>query len=143
MPAPPVYLDECVDRPVVVALRQRGFDVLTALEAGRGEEPDEAQLVHATSLGRVLFSYNRGHFRRLHATYLRAGHRHGGILLIPQAAPVRRRQLRAALLLAWLGTLDEYRSRLYQWNDLQQRLLSGFRISGYTEEEVEEAVGRS
>jgi hypothetical protein len=26
MPAPPVYLDECIDRPVAVALRHRGFD---------------------------------------------------------------------------------------------------------------------
>lgn len=30
-PAPPVYLDECVDRPVIEAFRQRGLDVLTAL----------------------------------------------------------------------------------------------------------------
>ena len=136
MAAPPAYLDECVDRPVIEALRQRGFDVLTALEAGRGEDPDEAQLAHATSVGRVLLSYNRTHFRRLHATYLRAGHQHGGILLIPQAAPVHRRRLRAAMLLDWLGTLDEYRSRLFQWNDLQQRLVGGFRLPGYTEEEV-------
>jgi hypothetical protein len=143
MPAPPVYSDECVDRPVVEALRQRGFDVLTALEAGRGEDPDDAQLAHATSLGRVLLSYNRTHFRRLHATCLRAEHQHGGILLIPQAAPVSRRQVRAAMLLDWLGTLDEYRSRLFQWNDLQQRLLGGFRLLGYTEEDVREAVGRS
>jgi hypothetical protein len=51
MPAPPVYLDEGIDRPVAEALLQRGFDVLTALDAGRGEEPDDAQLEHATSLG--------------------------------------------------------------------------------------------
>lgn len=38
MPAPRVYLDECVDRPVSEALRARGFDVLTAIEAGRGED---------------------------------------------------------------------------------------------------------
>jgi hypothetical protein len=136
-------LDECVDRPVVEALRQRGFDVLTAVEAERGEDPDDAQLAHATSLVRVLLSYNRTHFRRLHATYLRVGHQHGGIPLIPQAAPVRRRQLRAALLLDWLARLDEHRSRLLQWNDLQQRLLRGFRLPGYTEEEIGEVVGQS
>jgi hypothetical protein len=47
------------------------------------------------------------------------------------------------MLLDWLGTLDEYHSHLYQWNDLQQRLLAGFRLPGYTDEEVGEAVGRS
>ena len=83
MPAPPSYLDECIDRPVVEALRQRGFDVLTALEAGRGEDPDEAQLAYATQVGRVLLSYNTVHLRRLHARYRRARRDHGGIIVIP------------------------------------------------------------
>jgi hypothetical protein len=143
MPAPPVYLDECVDRPISEALRARGFDVLTAIEAGRGEDPDDAQLEYATGTGRVLLSYNRTHFRRLHATWLGIGRQHGGILLIPQAPPVKRRELRAAMLLDWLGTLDDYRSRLFQWNDLQRRLLDGFRLPGYTEDEVGDVVGRS
>jgi len=143
MAAPPVYLDECIDRLVVEGLRQRRFDVLTAIEVGRGEDPDDAQLAYATSVGRVLLSYNRIDFRRLHATYLRLGREHGGIILIPQAPPVSRRQMRAAMLLDWLGTLDDYRSRLFQWNDLQQRLLGGFRLPGYTEDEVDDAVGRA
>jgi len=143
MAAPPVYLDECVDRLVVEGLRQRGFDVLTALEAGRGEDPDDAQLTYATGLDRVLLSYNRTDFRRLHATYLRLGRAHGGIILIPQAPPVGRRQVRSAMLLDWLGTLDDYRSRLFQWNDLQQRLLGGLRLPGYTESEVGDAIGRA
>jgi hypothetical protein len=51
--------------------------------------------------------------------------------------------VRAALLLDWLGTLDEYRTCLFQWNDLQQRLLDGFRVPGYSEDEIQDAVGRS
>jgi hypothetical protein len=47
------------------------------------------------------------------------------------------------MLLDWLGTLDHYRSRLFLWNDLQRRLLDGFRLPGYTEDEVREVVGRS
>ncbi len=141
MAAPPVYLDECVDRLVEEALRERGFDVLTALEVGRGEDSDEAQLAFATSLGRVLLSYNRADFRRLHATYLRTGCEHGGIILIPQAPPIGRRQLRAALLLDWLGTLHDHRMCLFHWNDLQQFLLGGFRLAGYTEDEIATAVG--
>ncbi len=143
MPAPPVYLDECVDRPMAAGLRRRGFDVLTALEAGRAEDPDDDQLSYATSVGRVLFSYNRTDFRRLHAAYLRSGRQHGGIILIPQVPPVDRRELRAAMLLDWLGTLDEYQSRLFQWNDLQQHLVSGYRLPGYTEAEVALVVGWS
>lgn len=61
MPAPPVYLDECVDRPVSEALRARGFDVLTALEAGRGEDPDDAQLAYATAIGRVSPPFLQSH----------------------------------------------------------------------------------
>src|SRR4051794_2076274 len=98
MATAPVYLDECVDRLIAEALRQRGFDVLMALEAGRGEDPDEVQLAYATSLDRVLLSYNRTDFRRLHAVYLNTGRQHGGIVLLPQVPPVGRRQVRAAML---------------------------------------------
>lgn len=143
MPPPPVYVDECVDRPVVQALRERGFDVLTAIEASRREDPDEAQLAYATELGRVLLSYNRVDFRRVHAAHLHAGREHGGILLLPQAPPLHRRQLRAAMLLDWLGILGDYRSRLFQWNDLQRRLLDGFRLPRYSEDEVRTAIGWS
>ncbi len=141
MAAPPVYIDECVDRPIVEALRERGFDVLTALKAGRGEDSDAAQLAFATDLGRMLFSYNRTDFRRLHARYLETGRPHAGILLLPQTPPVHRRQLRAALLLDWLGTTGDVRSRLVQWNELQQLLLSGVRTPGYAEYEIADAVG--
>jgi predicted nuclease of predicted toxin-antitoxin system len=143
MAAPPAYLDECIDRPVADALGERGFDVLTAIEAGQGEKLDEEQLQFALSLGRVLLTYDRSDFRRLHATYLSTGRHHGGIVAIPQVPPVSRRQLRAALMLDWLGTLDEHRSRMFQWNDLQGRLLSGLRLSGYSEDEINEAVGGS
>src|SRR5687768_5880262 len=131
MAAPPAYLDECIDRPIADGLRARGFDVLTALEAGQGEKLDEEQLLFALSRGRVLITYDRFDFRRLHAAYVSTGRQHGGIITIPQTPPSGRRQLRAALMLDWLGTLHEYRSRLFQWNDLQARLLSGLRLPGY------------
>ncbi len=137
------YADECVDRAVVEFLRQRGFDMLTALEAGLGEEPDLAQLEYATRADRLLVSYNRIDFRRLHTTFLRSGREHAGIVLIPQVPPLGRRQLRVAMLLVWLNDRQDERSYLVQWNDLQQRLLSGFRLDAYTEDEVRESVGWS
>lgn len=143
MPAPPAYLDECIDRPIAEALRERGFDSLTALEAGRGEDSDDEQLQHATALGRVLLTYNRWDFRRLHAACLETGRHHAGIIIIPQLPPVSRRQIRAAMMLDWLGTVGDPQSRLFQWNDLQQLLLSGFRLPGYSDADVDIAVGRS
>ena len=47
------------------------------------------------------------------------------------------------MLLDWLGTLDDYQSRLFQWNDLQQRLIAGLRLPSYTQDEIDEAVGRA
>jgi hypothetical protein len=143
MAAPAVYADECIDRFIVEGLRERGVDVLTALEAGRGEDPDDAQLAYATHVDRVILTYNRLDFRRLHASQMRTGREHSGIVIIPQAPPVHRRQLRAALMIDWLGMLDEYRSRLFQWNDLQLRLLGGLRLDGYSEDAINEAVGHS
>jgi len=142
MPAPPAYLDECIDRPVTDALRRRGFDVLTALEAGQGEASDDDQLQYATGLGRVLLTYNRADFRRLHARCVRTGRAHGGILIVPQAPPMYRRAVRVSMLLDWLGTQDQGQTFLFQWNDLQQQLLGGLRLPGYTEHEVRDAVGR-
>lgn len=54
MPSPPVHADECIDRPLVERLRERGFEVVTALEAGMGSEPDAAQLAYAADQDRVL-----------------------------------------------------------------------------------------
>ena len=143
MPPPPVYLDECIDRPVAEALRKRGFDVLAALEAGRGEDADEAQLVYATERGRVLLTYNRVDFRRMDTLFRLAGRPHGGIVLLPQASPLRRRQLRAAMLLDWLGALREgWTSRLFPWNELQRELSVGLRLSGYTEADIVDVLGR-
>ena len=89
MPAPPAFLDECVDHPTTEQLHQRGFDVLTAVEAGCAKEPDESQLVFATSLGRVLLTYNRMDFRRIHLACLQAGRSHAGIIVIPQSSEVK------------------------------------------------------
>src|SRR5687767_8192623 len=99
MPAPPAYLDECVDQPCVVGLRQRGFDVVTAREAGTLTDPDDSQLAFATRLGRVLVSYNRLHFLRWHRVFEDQQRPHGGIVLVPQSPPLSRRVLRAAMLL--------------------------------------------
>jgi len=145
MPPAPGYADECIQRPVVEIVRERGFDIVSALEAGQGQQPDRIQLAYATSLNRVLLTYNRWDFRRLHRDLLTAGVGHAGIVLLPQPAPLSRSALRICMLLDWLGTLDAsaHHSRLFPWNELQLALHAGDRLPGYTEDEVRDVLGET
>ncbi len=69
---------------LVRALRARGVDVLTALEAGKVGCSDEEQLAYATKEGRVLFSFNIRDYYRLHQAFLERGESHAGIILARQ-----------------------------------------------------------
>lgn len=80
-----MYCDEDVHAAVAAGLRRRGFDVVTTVEAGRSGTSDERQLELAASEGRVLVTFNRGDFARLHAGYLRQGRPHAGIVVSRQA----------------------------------------------------------
>jgi|ERR1051326_704927 predicted nuclease of predicted toxin-antitoxin system len=71
-----IYADEDFSLPVVEHLRRLGHDVVTAQEDGYGAAPDPAILARAHQLGRVVITYNRRHFERLH----RSGAAHSGIL---------------------------------------------------------------
>jgi len=134
-----------IDRRLVERLRPRGFDVLTAREAGKGSEPDDAQPAYATGVDRVLLSYNRRDFRRLHQDWSSAGRGHGGIVLVPQTPPLSRRVLRISMLLDWVGSPGAGRrdSRLLQWNDLQRVLHAGGSIPGYTADELRDVLGET
>jgi hypothetical protein len=81
----PLYMDEdSVDHALVRALRARGTDVLTALDAGTIGLSDVEHLDWATNAGRVLCTFNVGDFWTLHSTYLTDGRSHAGIILMPQ-----------------------------------------------------------
>jgi hypothetical protein len=136
------YADEDVDRPLVEALRRRGFDVLTAAEAGMLGQGDDTQLVYAASLNRIIVSYNRADFRTWHARFVHTGRSHAGIVLLPQDSPLERRVVRAALLLDWIADLGDRAPALANWNDLQQALHSGYRVPGYVEAETLIALGQ-
>lgn len=139
---PGVYADENVNRRLTDALRARGFDVLTAGEAGILGQDDAAQLAFAAAAGRVLLSFDRRDFRRTHAAFLQSGRRHVGIILLPQSRSVARSAVRAAMLLDWLATRPvETAATLVNWNDVQRRLHAGHRLPGYTDHEVRVALG--
>lgn len=99
---------------------------------------DNAQLLHATTIGAVIVTYNERHFRPLH----RRVQLHGGMVIIPEKSPLDVQEIRAAMLLHWPATMDEYRSQLFPWGHLQQRLIGGFRLDGYSEDEVRRALGQ-
>ena len=73
-----LYADENFPRPVAIALRALGHDVLTAQEDGRAGRgiPDPLVLARATELGRAALTHNRRHYFALH----RAEPNHAGIV---------------------------------------------------------------
>lgn len=82
-----LYLDEdALDRDLVKALRSRSVDVLTAQEAGLQAASDEEHLSYATSVGRTVFTFNRGDFAQLHTEYLSKGQNHTGIIVSNQGS---------------------------------------------------------
>ena len=54
----PLYADVHIPRAIVIGLRLRGVDVLTAQDDQASSLSDPALLDRATSLGRVLFSFD-------------------------------------------------------------------------------------
>jgi hypothetical protein len=80
-----LYLEEdSMRRSLVRALRARGIDVITALDAGMIGRTDEQQLEYARTQGRALYSFNVAHFYRLHTAYVTQGKSHAGIVLARQ-----------------------------------------------------------
>jgi len=53
------YMDVHVDKAITVGLRQRGVDCLTAQGDGTRRSSDSDILDRATSLGRVVFTYDK------------------------------------------------------------------------------------
>lgn len=84
---------------LVRALRARGIDVVTALEAGMIGREDRAHLDFAAAQGRVLYSFNVGDFYRLHAAYSAEGKSHAGMILARQQHYSAGEQMRRLLQL--------------------------------------------
>lgn len=143
MPAPAACLDECTDLHLVEALQGRGYDVTSLQIIGPRGLDDSAVLARVTGLDRVLITHNADDFRRLDAEFRRDDRQHGGIIGVPQSrgAPFSRLELRVAMMLDWLGT-QPYESRFFTWGRLQRNLEIGFRLPGYSEAEVQHALGR-
>jgi hypothetical protein len=140
---PPVIVDEDFPLPVAVALRARGFSVLAAVELPPRGLADIDQLRRAARLDRIFVSHNRRDFIRLAHDFRQRGERHAGVVLLPRDHSEGRLLLGTAMLLDWRASLNEPRPDVLIWNDLQQRLIGGLRMAGYSETDVRLVLGQS
>jgi hypothetical protein len=80
-----IYVDEdAAEHALVSALRHRGIDIVTVVEAGQETRSDEDQLRFAAISGRALYSFNVSDFARLHREFHARSEMHSGIILIPR-----------------------------------------------------------
>ena len=87
MPALRLYFDEDAEDGVwIAALQRSGFDVSSALMAGRLGFSDPDQLAFASEQGRLLVSHNVGDFMRIHSGLLQSGATHSGFVMLAQSA---------------------------------------------------------
>jgi predicted nuclease of predicted toxin-antitoxin system len=108
-----LYMDEdSMSRSLVRALRARGVDVITALDAGRVERDDAEHLDYATIQGRVLYTCNVADFYRLHRDYLTQGKSHAGIILAPQQRYSVGEQMRRLLKLVVTKSAEEMKNNV-------------------------------
>lgn len=84
MSAPRFFTDEDVYAAVSYALRKAGLDAVSTPEAGRRGGSDESQLAWAARESRVLVTFNVAHFAALHASWMRQGRHHAGIVVSNQ-----------------------------------------------------------
>jgi len=101
-----------MDNDLVDALRARGVDLKTAYEAGMVEREDHEHLVYATSDNRVVYTFNVGHFCRLHAEALAGDGNHAGIVVCGQQRYSVGEQMRRLLNLIAAETAVAMHNRL-------------------------------
>ncbi|MEM9541334.1 MAG: DUF5615 family PIN-like protein [Cyanobacteria bacterium P01_E01_bin.42] len=82
-----LYFDEDVHVLVADLIRARGFDAITAGDAGLLQKTDEEQLAYAASQNRVIVTHNRVDFESLAQQYFDSGRTHSGIILAFRNTP--------------------------------------------------------
>jgi hypothetical protein len=108
-----LYFDEdAMQHALVVALRARRVDVLTASDCGMISRSDEQHLRYASSNERALYSFNVRDYSLLHEQWIAGGQEHFGIILAFQQRYSIGEQLRRLLHLLNLKSATEMLSRL-------------------------------
>jgi hypothetical protein len=86
--------------------------VFTAKDAGMLSRDDEDVLAFAAAQARVLYSFNKGHFLRLHTSWSLAGRGHAGIVLAQQKRYSPREQIRGLSHFVEGLSAEEMRNRV-------------------------------
>ena len=108
-----LYLDEdSSDADLLKALRLRGIDVVAAPEAGLVGRADEEQIRWATQQKRVLYSFNRRDFYRIHSQMLREDQSHCGMILGTQQRYSVGEQMRRLLRLVNSLSAEQMHNRV-------------------------------
>jgi uncharacterized protein with PIN domain len=76
-----LYIDEDLTDRIAVALRSRGYDVISAHEVKMRGGTDKEQLEFATKNNRIILTRNIKHFVILQREYYRHGLLHKGIIV--------------------------------------------------------------
>ena len=100
-----------MDGDVVRGLRSRGFDVITAADAGMIRRKDEEHLDLATVQGRALYSFNVADFHEIHTEWTASGRAHAGIVLAQQKRYSTGEQIRRLVRLIGSLTGEAMRNR--------------------------------
>ena len=100
-------------RALVVALRARGADVSTVVEAGLQGKDDSSQLEWAAANGRAIYTFNVSDFCKLHGEYLERGAGHAGIIVVPRQRYTVKQQIRLLLNLLKTESAEDMRNRVW------------------------------
>lgn len=79
-----LYTDEDVTKLLAPALRQRGYNAQSTLEANNLANSDEEQLNYAAENAMAILTYNGQDFIPLAEAWYHAGKTHSGIIIAPQ-----------------------------------------------------------
>lgn len=76
-----LYIDEDLSDRIAVALRSKGFDVISAHEVNMRGKTDKEQLEYAIKHNRTILTRNIKHFINLQKEYHKNGLSHNGLLV--------------------------------------------------------------
>jgi hypothetical protein len=79
-----LYTDVDVGLKLAKQLRTRGFDAVSAIEAGNHHLFDQEQLDYAIADRRAILTFNKKHFEPLFEEYWHKGKEHYGIIISEQ-----------------------------------------------------------
>ncbi len=82
-----LYFDEDVNVLIADLLQSRGFDAITARDAGQLHATDAEQLTYAVSQSRTLVTHNRTDFEELVQRYFNSGQTHYGVIFAVRRPP--------------------------------------------------------